>query len=26
MSNLIELAEEDLYAFGINLFLSVSHA
>jgi len=26
MSNLIALTEEDLYAFGINLVLSVSHA
>jgi len=26
MSNLIALFEEDLYAFGINLVLSVSHA
>jgi len=26
MSNLIALSEEDLYAFGINLVLSVSHA
>jgi len=25
MSNLIALSEEDLYAFGINLVLSVSH-
>jgi len=26
MSNLVALFEEDLYAFGINLVLSVSHA
>jgi len=26
MLNLIALSEEDLYAFGINLVLSVSHA
>jgi len=26
MSNLIALSEEDLYAFGVNLVLSVSHA
>jgi len=26
MSNLIALSEENLYAFGINVVLSVSHA